>query len=359
MKYLLLTLLLCSTALLYGHVERNSVLLNTAVKQHPVSLGNAGKDATRNGVPRYGTVTARNGVPRYGTRRNGVPPYTSIDGIVQALYDVISGPAGERDWDRFQSLFYRDAVMGAVRTDSTGAPALRKLTPQEYIARNRDLFLKNAFYERELHRQVMRYAHLAQVHSAYELELHTPAGVQTRRGVNNIQLVFENQRWWITSLVWEEEKPGLPLYPQESGLTKIIALRHAEKAADGAEDPPLSEPGRQRAERLKKLLADISIDVLYSTKYKRNMQTLQPIAADRGLDISTYEVHDMSFVERVLREARGKTVLVAGHSNTIPDLVNAWIGEEKYAQLPDAEYSKIWMLTFEGERLVDCVLLNF
>ena len=161
------------------------------------------------------------------------------------------------------------------------------------------------------------------------------------------------------SLIWDEEKPGLPLYPQVSGLTKIIALRHAEKSNDGTEDPPLSEAGRQRADRLKKLLSDLPVDLLYSTFYKRNMQTLQPIAEARGMDIATYKAHDMSFVERVLREADGKTALIAGHSNTIPDLVNAWIGEEKYAQLPDAEYSKIWVLTFKDGELVDCAVLNF
>ncbi len=298
-------------------------------------------------------------LPAQDAARNGIPQDSSINPIIQTLYAVISGPAGERDWDKFQGLFYRDAVMGAVRTDSTGVPALRTLTPQEYIGRNREVFLKNAFYERELHRQVVRYAHLAQVHSAYELEFHTPAGIQTRRGVNNIQMVFENQRWWIASILWEEEKPGLPLTPMGDGLTRIIVVRHAEKAVDGTDDPPLSETGLQRAERLQKLLSDQKIDLLYSTWYKRNMQTLQPIAAARGLDISTYEAHDMSFVARVLREARGKTALIAAHSNTAPVLVNAWVGKEQYALLQDSEYGKLWVLTFEGERLLDCAVWNY
>ncbi|MBX2928341.1 MAG: histidine phosphatase family protein [Saprospiraceae bacterium] len=283
----------------------------------------------------------------------------SIDQIVQTLYDVISGPAGARDWDQFNSLFYPDAFMGAVRTDTAGATALRKMSPAEYIRLNGEMFLKNAFYERELHRRVMQYGNMAQVYSAYELELHTASGVLKRRGLNSIQLLFENNRWWVMSLVWEEEKPDWPLDEQGGELTKIIVVRHAEKANDGTSDPPLSEAGLQRAAKLNRMLSDLKIDRLYSTFYKRNVQTLAPLAEAQKVEIVTYEAHDKTLAARILESDRGKTIVISGHSNTVPGLVNAWLGHNKYADLPDSEYSKIWILTFNGKELLDCSELNF
>ncbi|HRD81580.1 MAG TPA: hypothetical protein PLL53_12530 [Saprospiraceae bacterium] len=122
-------------------------------------------------------------------------PNQSVDLMVQALYEVISGPAGPRDWDKFRNLFHTDAYMGVLRTDSTGRASLRKITPAEYIQRNGEVFMKNDFFEKELHRQTLDYGNMTQVYSSYELEMRTDKGLVTRRGVNSIQLLRQNDRW--------------------------------------------------------------------------------------------------------------------------------------------------------------------
>jgi len=284
-------------------------------------------------------------------------PNRSVDHIVQALYEVISGPAGPRDWDKFRNLFHTDAYMGVLRTDSTGRASLRKITPAEYIQRNGEVFMKNDFFEKELHRQTLDYGNMTQVYSSYELEMRTDKGLVTRRGVNSIQLLRQNDRWQIMSLTWQEETPELPVL--SGSVTKIVLVRHAEKVLDGSEDPSLTEAGQQRAERLKFFLTDMKIDKFYSTKYKRNVLTLMPLAKSRGLNIDIYEAWDKDFPAWVLKENAGKNIVISAHSNTAPILVNTWLGKEQFAQLPDEEYGKIWVLTFQNNQLTDCSVFNY
>jgi 2,3-bisphosphoglycerate-dependent phosphoglycerate mutase len=145
---------------------------------------------------------------------------------------------------------------------------------------------------------------------------------------------------------------------EEATITKIILVRHAEKADDGTKNPPLSSEGILRAEKLNTLLADIKIDSLYATSYKRTEQTLEIVSKKRNLKISNYNPSDNLFSENLLKN-KGKTMLVAGHSNTIPALVNTLMKSNKYQQLAETEFSKIWILTFKNGEFVDCSLLNY
>jgi len=141
-------------------------------------------------------------------------------------------------------------------------------------------------------------------------------------------------------------------------ITKIILVRHAEKTDDGTKNPPLSSEGILRAEQLNTLLADIKIDSLYATPYKRTEQTLGVISKNRNIKITNYNPSDKLFSENLLKN-KGKTMLVAGHSNTIPALVNTLIKSNKYEQLAETEFSKIWILTFKNGEFIDCTLLNY
>jgi hypothetical protein len=128
----------------------------------------------------------------------------SVDGMIKAIYEVISGPAGPRDWNRFQSLFHPDAYMAAVN----GRGELRKFTPAQYVQNNAPFFLKYSFLEKELGRSINEFGNIAQVFTAYEYKAGlTPP--ETKRGINSIELVKEKGRWYVMSITWEEEKQGL------------------------------------------------------------------------------------------------------------------------------------------------------
>lgn len=137
--------------------------------------------------------------------------YTSSDELITALYGTISGKAGERDWDTFKHLFYKDAYMASIQKDIKGATSITKITPDEYIQRNSTILKRFDFFEKELHRNTLVYGSMKTVYSSYEFELHLENKIHKQKGINAIQLLFENNRWWIMSLIWVEETPDNPL----------------------------------------------------------------------------------------------------------------------------------------------------
>ncbi len=138
----------------------------------------------------------------------------SMDGILAALYDVISGPGGKkRDWDRFRSLFWPGARLIPTGRRATGESGIRVLTPEEYIASSAPYLEKEGFFEREIARHVDQYGNIAQVFSTYESR-HKAEEPPFTRGINSIQLVNDGQRWWIVTVFWQGETKDAPIPAQ-------------------------------------------------------------------------------------------------------------------------------------------------
>ena len=136
----------------------------------------------------------------------------SIDSIVAALYDVISGPAGQkRDWNRFRSLFWPGArLMPLAKPPNKAGHEARVLTVEEYVVRTEPFFTKEAFYESALANRVDQWADIAQVFSTYESRREKGAK-PFARGINSIQVFNDGQRWWVLSVLWENESEQHPL----------------------------------------------------------------------------------------------------------------------------------------------------
>jgi hypothetical protein len=139
----------------------------------------------------------------------------SIDAIIAAAYDVISGPAGgQRDWDRERSLFYPGArlIPTAIlpgRNDGELAPQI--LDVEGYIDRVKPLLAESGFYEKEIARRVEHFGSIAHVWSTYESR-HDLAELEPfMRGINSIQLFDDGTRWWILSIYWQHESAQEPL----------------------------------------------------------------------------------------------------------------------------------------------------
>ncbi|HEX8377744.1 MAG TPA: hypothetical protein VF602_07985 [Pedobacter sp.] len=137
----------------------------------------------------------------------------SIDAIIKSLYGVISGPAGERNWNRFHSLFLPGATLGAVGATPTGEQRYFSFTSAEYQKNNAPYFAQNGFFESEVSRKVSNYGNVASVQSAYQSRS-DEKGKVVERGINYLTLVKSNGRWWISSLTWQEESKENPL-PKE------------------------------------------------------------------------------------------------------------------------------------------------
>ena len=134
----------------------------------------------------------------------------SIDAIMTAVYDVISGPPGERDWSRFRSLFLPTARLTAATKGTDGAIHLRPMSADEYATRAGGYFLKNGFFEHPIVNRVQTFGNVAQVFSSYESR-HTAGEAPFARGINSFQLLNDGKRWWVVSILWDEERPDNPL----------------------------------------------------------------------------------------------------------------------------------------------------
>ena len=135
--------------------------------------------------------------------------YSTIDGLIFALYDVISGPAGvEPDWRCERELFAPGARLMPSRVLENGDVLCELLSVDDYIASRGPFLRENAFYERQVASKVDQYRHIAHVFSSYESS-ETPEGPAFSSGVNSIQLIRAKGRWWVQSILWNSEFPGV------------------------------------------------------------------------------------------------------------------------------------------------------
>jgi hypothetical protein len=131
----------------------------------------------------------------------------SVESILAALYDVISGPPGERDWNRFRSLFMPHARLTSAEKSPDGAVRVRPNSVEDYVRLGGGYFLKNGFFEKPI---VSRKPATSQVSAAMNpATLPRPA-----RGINSFQMAFDGKRWWVVNILWDEERPDNPL-PKE------------------------------------------------------------------------------------------------------------------------------------------------
>ncbi len=130
----------------------------------------------------------------------------SLDAILHALYDVISGPAGQpRDWERFRSLFLPGGRLIPIICAAGGKPRARVLDLEDYIRRVDPIFATEHFWERETSRHCEILGHAAHVLSSYE-SLRSPNGAPFDQGTNSLQLLNDGSRWWIVSVMWNTSR---------------------------------------------------------------------------------------------------------------------------------------------------------
>jgi len=137
---------------------------------------------------------------------------SSEDAIIAALYDVISGPAGEkRDWDRFRSLFMEEARLIPTGMTRDGRPSHRVLTVEGYISAAAPRLEESGFFEREISRKSDRFGSIAHVFSTYDSKRNQNDEQPFARGINSIQLYFDGTRWWIITIMWDSERNDNPI----------------------------------------------------------------------------------------------------------------------------------------------------
>jgi 2,3-bisphosphoglycerate-dependent phosphoglycerate mutase len=134
---------------------------------------------------------------------------------------------------------------------------------------------------------------------------------------------------------------GFSAHAQDKQVTTFILVRHAEKVADGSKDPELSEVGKARALRLANMLKKQNIAAIYSTNYKRTLNTVKPLAEQLGQTVLPYEPFKDEEIVKMVNEHKGKTVLIVGHSNNIPWIANTLLGKKEFGDYDESYYENV------------------
>jgi 2,3-bisphosphoglycerate-dependent phosphoglycerate mutase len=129
-------------------------------------------------------------------------------------------------------------------------------------------------------------------------------------------------------------------------VTTVILVRHAEKKIEPENpDPDLSPAGQARALELTRVFANSGIQAIYATQYKRTQQTVAPLASKLQLPIIAIDAkQSQELVSRILSDHRGQTVFIAGHNNTVPEIVNL-LSAEKLPLIPESEFDNLYIVT--------------
>ena len=144
--------------------------------------------------------------------------------------------------------------------------------------------------------------------------------------------------------------------------TTVILVRHAEKGGDPADrDPELNEAGRERARTLAHVLGEANVSAIYSTPFLRTRHTAQPLAELLGIEITVTPVSQTmteDLVATLRNDHAGQVILVVGHSNTVPPIVNA-LGGGPFENLADDEYDDLFVVTLAADGSTTVVRLRY
>lgn len=140
----------------------------------------------------------------------------------------------------------------------------------------------------------------------------------------------------------------------QSTTTTYYLIRHAEKV-DNSKNPDLSEIGLKRAQNWNKIFEKVHFDAIYSTNYTRTIHTVAPLADKNNIAITQYD-HKTIDVPKFKSDNAGKTVLIVGHSNTIPNLVNQLIGKSIYTDIDDNTFGDMFIVTVNGNSIAHQLL---
>ncbi len=128
--------------------------------------------------------------------------------------------------------------------------------------------------------------------------------------------------------------------------TTFILVRHSEKANDGTRNPPLSEEGKLRSDRLNEMLSKADISAIYSTDFYRTKQTVEPLAKTKGIEIKTYGWKDPeALLSSIIETHKGGIVIISGHSNTTPTLANLLLGESAFENFDEKDYGNLLIVS--------------
>ena len=155
----------------------------------------------------------------------------------------------------------------------------------------------------------------------------------------------------VLTLVTACKESGKINVAEKENTSVYYFIRHAEKDRSDStnKNPSLTIQGLERANKWALFFKDKNIAAVYSTNYKRTQQTAQPIAKEQNLEIISYTTKEL-ISEKFIANNKGKNIVIVGHSNTTPELVNSLLGEKKYEDIADSENNNVFIVTLKKNK---------
>lgn len=154
---------------------------------------------------------------------------------------------------------------------------------------------------------------------------------------------------WLSALLAIVVLAVLAGFLASMTTTTVVLVRHAEKELGTIEDAPLTPQGEQRAQLLARMFGERDgpgrISAVFASDTRRAQRTATPLADRLGLKVTTTKGNDDQIIRHIRGEFRGKSVLIVGHSNTVPELVRRLTHAKDIPEIPDAEYGTIYVVT--------------
>ncbi|MFQ5549463.1 MAG: phosphoglycerate mutase family protein [Woeseia sp.] len=168
----------------------------------------------------------------------------------------------------------------------------------------------------------------------------------------------------VTLVVYIGIAIGLAWFFESQATTTIIFVRHAEKELNVGDNPGLSDAGHRRAAELTRQLVDADvvagIDAIYATPFRRSQETAQPLSEALDLPINMYDAADRETVlETILKNHKGKIILVVGHSDTLPELIANLGASKKVPPIDEMEYDNIYIISIPWFGKTKTIRLRF
>jgi broad specificity phosphatase PhoE len=161
----------------------------------------------------------------------------------------------------------------------------------------------------------------------------------------------------VSALAHEEQKKG--------SATTILVVRHAEAEAGNSSDPGLSEAGQARAKALAAVAANAGVKAVYATQFARTKNTGAPAATAAGVSVTEVAVDRAAIAEqsrelakRILTDHSGETVLIVGHSNTVPVIVSA-LGGVPIPEIKHDEFDRLYVIVHEPGKPVKVIAAKY
>ena len=155
----------------------------------------------------------------------------------------------------------------------------------------------------------------------------------------------------VLTLVAACKESGKINLAEKENTSVYYFIRHAEKDRSDStnKNPSLTLQGLERANKWALFFKDKNIAAVYSTNYKRTQQTALPIAKEQNLEIISYTAKEL-ISEKFIANNKGKNIVIVGHSNTTPELVNSLLGEKKYEDIADRENNNVFIVTLKKNK---------